>query len=170
VSRSGLHATTLLLLAVACEGGESHPPVCTLVGCYSGAHFDLGTIQEADFPRLTGANVKVCINTRCREGVIAVLPPANDTNELRLTSPLEDPRILVSLSRIDPSDVIGIRGEVEGEQYELFADGDVYTVEIIGSDSASLVDRAWSVSYQTWHPNGPRCEPTCRSQISSTEL
>lgn len=101
--------------------------------------------------------------------MIYELPPLNDVEDLDLGRPM-DPRIVVSLWRTDPSGVIEILVDVGSDRHELFDDGDIYTVKLVSADARPLVNRAWSVRYRTWQPNGPDCEPTCRSATTTTEL
>lgn len=162
-------AATLLLLVGACEADGDRDRICTDIGCASGASFDLGLFAEADFARLTGARIQVCLGTACADRVIDVLPAApNEVSYLTLNTSA-DPRIAVSLVRTDPG-TIGIQVEVESGQPDLFHDGDVYTVSLVASDGGPLLNRSWSVSYETSQPNGPDCEPTCRSATTLTSL
>lgn len=141
-------------------------PSCTLIGCASGASVLVGLFPETDAPRLTGATLDVCFNATCRSVVIQELPAMNAIAELRLDA---DPRVLVSIALTDPLQRIEIVASFSSDSFEVFRDGDEYRVRLVGSESSTLADRAWSATYRTWQPNGPDCEPTCRSAIALTE-
>ena len=149
------------------DGAFGH--ACTLVGCESGARLELAAVPASELARLTGARIEVCFAGTCKQGVIDTLPTANDVKSLNLGSPGES-RIEVMLARTDPSGVLEIELVIASEDHERFHEGDVYTIRLTAADGSHLVDRAWSVSYRTWQPNGSDCEPTCRYAETITEL
>lgn len=158
----------LLVLGAACAnetGGQER--ACTLIGCESGASFEVGAFAEAEVGRLTGARIEVCLNAMCREAEIEEVPAPDGIRYLSLGGGA--PLARVTIARTDPGGAIEIEAQVSGEA-ELFADGDVYSVSLVGSDQTQLVERAWSVTYRISQPNGPECEPTCRTQDTTTEL
>jgi len=154
-------AFAVLSLTVACGGDENY--VCTLLGCDNGADFRLASVPESG---LVGANVAVCFRDACSGWVINELP--TDVTYVRLEPP-GDPRIDITISPRG-SDAFEIDISVASDRYELFEDGDVYTATITAANGTTLLERAWSVDYRTWQPNGADCEPTCRSSITTTEL
>jgi hypothetical protein len=141
-----------------------------LVGCDSGASFDLGAFSQSEFVALTGATVEVCLNSVCRDQAIDTLPAPNNIEYLYPGGRSADPRIEVSLWRTDPSGAIELQVVVASTNPDLFADGDVYTIKVSGSSAGSLADRAWSAAYRISQPNGPVCEPTCREASTLTQL
>jgi hypothetical protein len=161
-------AAALVLLCAGCAANEGEPQrACTLIGCDSGASFDLGAFAEADAARLTGARIELCFNATCSEAVIEELPPPNDLRAVQVGQ--GEPSGRVEIWRTDPSGAVELIVHVSGA-YDLFTDGDVYAVSIVGSDQVALVERSWSVTYRTSQPNGPDCEPTCRMQDTTSEL
>ncbi len=158
----------LALLAVACGGDNDHP-TCTLIGCEAVAAFDLGAFPESDFAQLTDARVEVCFNGACRDQLDRHAAAAG-RDDGGLVSATTDPIIIkLALWRTDPSGVIQIPVELDSVHPELFHDGDIYAITLVGSDGAPLVNRTWSINYQDSNPNGPDCG-TCRSTASMTEL
>jgi hypothetical protein len=160
-------AAAVVLLCAGCANDGVPQHACTLIGCDSGASFGLGSFAEADAARLIGARIELCFNDTCAEAVIDELPAPNDVRQVAVGDGELSRR--VEIWRTDPSGAIELIVHVSGA-YDLFTDGDVYAVSVIGSDQAPLVDRSWSVTYRTSQPNGPDCEPTCRMQDSTTEL
>jgi len=84
--------------------------------------------------------------------------------------PSEDPQVDITLTPLPGGGAFEVDIRVASDRFEMFDDGDVYTLTIVGADGTTLLERAWSVDYRTWQPNGADCEPTCRSSITTTEL
>lgn len=157
---------SLALVVCGCHSDDEPLLACTQIGCDSGSELDAGAFSDV---QLTGARIKVCLNSTCADQVIATVPAPNDVKTLRWNPP-SDPRIEITLGRTAPSGLIEVDVTVRSDRPEAFEDGDVYAVSLTDSGGGELAARAWSVKYRTWQPNGPRCEPTCRSSIESSEL
>jgi hypothetical protein len=157
----------LLPLAACLE--DDRPRVCTLIGCESGAQFGLGLFPDSDAARLTGARIEVCFLGTCEQRVLDTVPAPHEVDTVGLSSPGE-PNVAVTLTRFPVTGIFQIDLSISSPDHELFDDGDIYTISVIGSDGSTIVDRGWSVTYRTWDANGPRCGPTCRYAMTTTEL
>jgi hypothetical protein len=155
----------LLLVLGSCNIDHS----CALVFCDSGAIFPVSTFSESDFARLTGATITICFNGWCNEGVIDALPDPGGIHSISLGSSSE-PTVKLSLQRFDPDSEIRLGVDVESDRVDLFRNGDVYAVDVVGMDGASLVHASWSVDYADSQPNGDGCDPTCRMAATMTPL
>ena len=149
----------LLLTALAVQGGCSSK-LCSEVGCLNGAQLTRPlAVSDAQALALV---VTVCRNQACSTGTRA--------------SGQENPSSIVfsftgSVQVFGYVDQTGSGGrelqlqidDSESETENLH-DGDVYAVKVIvpGSKTA-LLDVTSTATYTTSQPNGPACEPTCKS-------
>jgi hypothetical protein len=156
----------LAVVGAGCQTEEEPLLACTQIGCLSGAELDAGAFSET---QLTGARIEVCLDSMCVDQVIAAVPAPNDVKTLRWNPP-SDPSVEIWLGRTAPSGLIDVELTVRSDRPESFEDGDVYAVTLTDAGGGALAARAWSVKYQTFQPNGPACEPTCRSAIEKNEL
>lgn len=146
---------------------------CTLIGCVSGA------VITAQLPvgaqSLGGAMFSLCLNGICSTGVL----PAGSNNGLRELS-LEGSLYQQKVELLDDSDGgVAARFSFQGDEIQLdgavvqaldggaamqpLHDGDVYVVTIIAANGTTLGRIETAVTYSTFQPNGPRCDPICYS-------
>jgi hypothetical protein len=156
--------TLLLVVLASCDSGE-----CTHVFCNSGGVLEVASVAEADFARLPGATVNACFNGACSQGVIDTLPIPGESNSISLGTST-DPSISLALERFDPDTMVSVSLDVQSTELDMFQDGDVYTLDITGTDGTQLVHGSWSVGYQIDEPNGAACGPTCRVASTMTQL
>ncbi len=142
-----LWVSLLLLLTVsAC----STSPSCATASCPSTVHFQ-GSL------RFRSANdsldVTVCKNGSCARGTVS--------QSACSVSGLIDATCRIS---IDGTGNGTLSVDFLASAKEDLKDGDLYTVRVLrGQTNESLVDVTKPVSYKTTRPNGPECEPSCRS-------
>lgn len=150
-------------LWIGCSGGGDVAPPgtpggtkeCTLVGCFSGAGY------EGDFA-LSGADpnslqLTTCFNTICKQ------TPIRFTGRDAWCSGEALPICWLSLAG---TDLVHVRLTVSppaGVDSASLKDGDHYEASIGVSGQAPLLKLDSLAMYTVSQPNGPGCEPVCKS-------
>lgn len=144
---------TFALVFTACtsSGHDDDAKSCTLLGCEDsvGLARDL-TIAEADVGKYT---LTICRNGSCASGKIGA------SSQCELKGDLQPRRC--SLARAPMSSMVTLTVSIPAYGAQ---DGDEYTVKLVNDvTGAAPVDVKSKVTYTTSQPNGPGCDPTCKS-------
>lgn len=141
------------LLAVATGaalgGCEDGAVTCTLVGCQDSATL------TADLPEAVGdLNIEVCVNDSCIAGALG----RDDECVTLAGEPLTSACLADAaggLQRLTLAVTFDSWGGVK--------DGDRYRLRVSDDQAGVLIDGTETADYTDHYPNGPECDPPCRS-------
>lgn len=146
-----------VLVAAVLASCTSDVKECTTIGCYSTVTLKetAATIDRSAPERIT---VKACLDDRCWSA--SVSPDPAKVGALRCGA-------------VAPPDVASLECSISAATFEatimLYAgdtgvkDGNVVHISVDDASGRAYDTGARSVSYTVSQPNGPGCDPTCRS-------
>ncbi len=161
--RSNLAWPLLASVALPSCAGSLADKVCTLVGCSSGAGID--ATLDVTYADLRLASITVCRNDTCVSGILT--PPTSQpmdhegVNAVITSTSVQEHVTHATLSSDGSSWRIHLDWR-EGTT-DTLKDGDTYRLTLTSTQGRSLGMLTGHASYHDFQPNGPDCDPTCRS-------
>jgi len=140
----------LALLAAALAGCNSSS--CPQNECAATAVVSVTSVTDAAM--LNGAMLTVCLGDRCASGS---LPTPQSVPGTSISSPLTGD-IDVEAFVLTTQQGIAVSASVFATSVK---NGDVYTASLV-ANGAMLASQRLTATYETTHPNGADCDPTCR--------
>ena len=143
---------------------DSSSHTCTVIGC--GAAVKAWLPYSEPLATLDGTTAEFCRNDEvCFEGLAHFIPSDSNpslTFSMKSTASGDEATLAGHVIAYSVSaDPAVLYFEYAPGDVEDLVDGDLYTIELAGPAPTSFIGNV--SAYLVSHPNGPDCEPTCKS-------